>query len=112
MRDRECRFPTCHRPAHDTDLDHVIPYQRNGDTNTGNLIGLCRRHHRTKHTPGWHFHLTDTGSLHITTPTGHTYRTPRQYERRRRESTQRHPRLPSRTPLVGLRAGAAAGRTR
>ncbi|MFD2399151.1 DUF222 domain-containing protein [Prauserella oleivorans] len=25
VRDRECRFPTCHRPAHDTDLDHVIP---------------------------------------------------------------------------------------
>ncbi|MFD2799301.1 hypothetical protein ACFS2C_07855 [Prauserella oleivorans] len=53
-----------------------MPYQRSGDTNTANLIGLCRRHHRTKHTPGWHFHLTDTGSLHITTPTGHTYKSP------------------------------------
>ncbi|MFC4005554.1 HNH endonuclease [Prauserella oleivorans] len=73
IRDRECRFPTCHRPAHDTDLDHVVPYQRNGETNTANLIGLCRRHHRTKHTPGWHFDLTEAGSLHITTPTGHTY---------------------------------------
>ncbi|MFC4002683.1 DUF222 domain-containing protein [Prauserella oleivorans] len=75
VRDRECRFPTCHRPAHDSDLDHVVPYQRGGDTNTANLIGLCRRHHRTKHTPGWRFHLTDTGALRITTPTGHTYRT-------------------------------------
>ncbi|MFD2809804.1 DUF222 domain-containing protein [Prauserella oleivorans] len=61
IRDRECRFPTCHRPAHFVDLDHVIPRQRSGDTNTDNLIGLCRRHHRTKHTPGWRFHLTDTG---------------------------------------------------
>ncbi|MFC4005386.1 HNH endonuclease signature motif containing protein [Prauserella oleivorans] len=76
MRDRECRFPTCHRPAHYSDLDHVVPYQRGGETSTANLIGLCRRHHRTKHTPGWHFHLTDTGSRHITTPTGHTYRSP------------------------------------
>ncbi|MFC4003593.1 DUF222 domain-containing protein [Prauserella oleivorans] len=76
IRDRECRFPTCHRPAQFTDLDHVIPHQRGGATNTGNLIGLCRRHHRTKHTPGWHFDLTDTGTLHITTPAGHTYRTP------------------------------------
>ncbi|MFC4000077.1 DUF222 domain-containing protein [Prauserella oleivorans] len=76
IRDRECRFPTCHRPAHYSDLDHVIPRQRSGETNTANLIGLCRRHHRTKHTPGWRFHLTDTGQLHITTPAGHTYRTP------------------------------------
>ncbi|MFD2809376.1 DUF222 domain-containing protein [Prauserella oleivorans] len=76
IRDRECRFPTCHRPAHYSDLDHVIPKQRNGETNTRNLIGLCRRHHRIKHTPGWQFHLTDTGTLHITTPAGHTYTTP------------------------------------
>ncbi|MFC4002035.1 DUF222 domain-containing protein [Prauserella oleivorans] len=76
VRDRECRFPTCHRPAHYTDLDHVVPRQRNGETNTRNLIGLCRRHHRVKHTPGWQFHLTDTETVHITTPGGHTYDSP------------------------------------
>lgn len=48
-RDRTCQFPGCHRPASSTDKDHRIPWPR-GSTTEANLVCLCRRHHRTKHT--------------------------------------------------------------
>lgn len=70
VRDRTCRFPGCHRPADDVDLDHVIPHGCDGPTCAANLIGLCRHHHRVKHTPGWTFRLDTDGTLHIATPTG------------------------------------------
>lgn len=70
VRDRECRFPGCHRPAEFTDLDHVRPHGCDGTTCEGNLVGLCRRHHIVKHTPGWEFELEADGSLRITTPEG------------------------------------------
>lgn len=70
VRDRTCRFPGCHRPADDVDLDHVIPHGCDGPTCAANLIGLCRPHHRIKHTPGWTFRLDTDGTLHIATPTG------------------------------------------
>lgn len=72
VRDRECRFPGCHRPAEFTDLDHVRPHHCDGPTCAGNLIGLCRRHHVVKHSPGWTFDLDSDGTLHITTPSGVT----------------------------------------
>lgn len=70
VRDRECRFPACHRPAEFSDLDHVHPHGCHGRTCAANLIGLCRRHHIVKHTPGWIFELEPDGSLRITTPEG------------------------------------------
>ncbi|WP_253829165.1 HNH endonuclease signature motif containing protein [Prauserella aidingensis] len=70
VRDRECRFPGCHRPAEFADLDHVRPHGCDGTTCEGNLVGLCRRHHIVKHTPGWEFELEADGSLRITTPEG------------------------------------------
>lgn len=70
VRDRTCRFPGCHRPADDVDLDHVIPHGCDGPTCAANLIGLCRHHHRVKHSPGWTFRLEADGLLHIATPTG------------------------------------------
>ncbi|MBB3662623.1 hypothetical protein FB384_001527 [Prauserella sediminis] len=70
VRDRECRFPGCHRPAEFTDLDHVRPHGCDGPTCASNLIGLCRRHHLVKHTPNWLFELEADGSLRVTTPEG------------------------------------------
>ncbi len=46
-RDGTCRFPTCSRPAMESDLDHEIP-RPNGPTNGDNLRALCRRHHNIK----------------------------------------------------------------
>ncbi|MEU6645997.1 DUF222 domain-containing protein [Saccharomonospora sp. NPDC046836] len=74
VRDRECRFPSCHRPAHFGDNDHHIPWNRQGPTNQANLVNLCRRHHRLKDRPGWTYRLhPTTAAVAVTTPTGTTY---------------------------------------
>ncbi|MEU6644103.1 DUF222 domain-containing protein [Saccharomonospora sp. NPDC046836] len=74
VRDRECRFPSCHRPAHFGDNDHHIPWSAQGSTSHSNLVNLCRRHHRLKDRPGWTYRLhPDTGAVTITTPSGATY---------------------------------------
>ncbi|PRX49321.1 uncharacterized protein DUF222 [Prauserella shujinwangii] len=71
VRDRECRHPGCRRPAQFGDLDHAHPRAQRGTTNATNLVGYCRRHHRTKHTPTWHHWLCpETGRLTVTTPAG------------------------------------------
>ncbi|MCP2238420.1 HNH endonuclease signature motif containing protein [Prauserella halophila] len=80
VRDRTCRFPGCHRPSDHVDLDHVVPHGCDGPTCAANLIGLCRPHHRVKHTAGWTFRLNPDGTLHITTPTGRRIATPPAHE--------------------------------
>jgi len=63
-----CVFPHCTRPARGCDLDHIdeyVPPDPNhpgdggppGQTSTGNLAPLCRRHHRAK----THRSLSGTG---------------------------------------------------
>ncbi|WP_249043281.1 DUF222 domain-containing protein [Prauserella muralis] len=78
VRDRECRAPGCHRPAHHCDLDHNHEWHHNGRTAACNLCCLCEHHHHhhLKDQPGWHFDLDEhTGELHITTPAGKTHTT-------------------------------------
>ena len=53
MRDERCRFPGCARDATRCDLDHVTDWAKGGTTDQANLIHLCRRHHRLRHTTGW-----------------------------------------------------------
>ena len=48
-RDRCCRFPGCDRPAVWCDIHHVEHWADGGETCLGNLILLCRRHHRLVH---------------------------------------------------------------
>ncbi|EHR50736.1 hypothetical protein SacmaDRAFT_2492 [Saccharomonospora marina XMU15] len=77
VRDRECRFPGCHRPSQRGDLDHVTAWSEDGRTHHGNLVGLCRRHHRLKNAPGWKYRFDKyTHDLTITTPSGHTHTSP------------------------------------
>jgi hypothetical protein len=45
--DGTCVFPTCTRPAVDSDKDHDVPHP-GGPTTAANLWSLCRRHHRMK----------------------------------------------------------------
>src|SRR5690625_1091941 len=47
FRDGCCAFPTCQKPAHRCDLDHIEPWP-DGPTTASNLQYLCRRHHRLK----------------------------------------------------------------
>jgi hypothetical protein len=51
-RDRGCRFPGCEN-RHFVDAHHVRHWARGGETALGNLLLLCRRHHRLVHEGGY-----------------------------------------------------------
>ena len=73
-RDATCRFPGCRQPARRCDLDHVVPWPE-GATRPGNLVALCRHHHRLKHQTRWQVEVDDGATLVWTSPTGHRYTT-------------------------------------
>jgi hypothetical protein len=51
-RDRGCRFPGCENHRF-VDAHHVRHWARGGETALGNLVLLCRRHHRLVHEGGF-----------------------------------------------------------
>jgi hypothetical protein len=51
-RDRGCRFPGCENRRF-LDAHHVHHWARGGPTTMGNLLLLCRRHHRLVHEGGY-----------------------------------------------------------
>jgi hypothetical protein len=59
-RDRGCRFPGCDRTRF-VDGHHLRHWSRGGDTSLGNLLSLCRRHHRLVHERGYTVTLDDDG---------------------------------------------------
>jgi hypothetical protein len=73
-RDVECRHPRCRRAAANCELDHVVPWERDGETSEANLAALCTAHHDLKEQPGWQVTLHPDRSLEWVTPTGHRYR--------------------------------------
>jgi hypothetical protein len=72
-RNRTCAFPTCRRRATKCDLDHTIPFHRDGPTCPCNLAPLCRSHHLLKQHPDWTLIQLWPGALLWITPTGHWY---------------------------------------
>ncbi len=48
-RDRTCAFPGCERHQAWCDAHHVVHWADGGETAVGNLVLLCRRHHRLVH---------------------------------------------------------------
>jgi hypothetical protein len=48
-RDEGCRYPGCSVPAARTDGHHIRHWRDGGATDLGNLVSLCRFHHRRHH---------------------------------------------------------------
>lgn len=75
VRDRECTFPPCSRPAKACDFEHAIPYDQGGRTDACNAGARSRRCHQVKQLPGWKVTQQPRPGWHEwTTPTGRTYR--------------------------------------
>jgi hypothetical protein len=73
VRDHECTFPTCSRPAHESDFEHAVPYDKGGETDACNAGARSRRCHQVKQMPGWTVTQPKPGWHVWTTPTGRTY---------------------------------------
>jgi len=67
-RDRGCRWPHCDRPARWTDAHHLKHWVHEGETEPGNLLLLCYRHHRYVHEGGWQIVVCDDGRILVIPP--------------------------------------------
>jgi hypothetical protein len=68
-RDGGCRFPGCDRTRF-THGHHVKHWADGGETKLGNLITLCRFHHRLVHEGGYGVAAADDGVFVFTRPDG------------------------------------------
>ena len=73
IRDQQCTFPTCSRPAHQSDFEHAVPYDQGGRTCGCNAGARSRRCHQVKQMAGWNVTQPRPGWHEWTTPTGRTY---------------------------------------
>ena len=73
VRDHECTFPPCSRPARESDFEHAVPYDKGGRTDACNAGARSRRCHQVKQMPGWTVTQPKPGWHVWTTPTGRTY---------------------------------------
>jgi hypothetical protein len=74
-RDLTCRWPGCDKPAVACDVDHTVPYPA-GPTHPSNNKPYCRTHHLIKtFCGGWSDRQLPDGTIVLTAPTGHVYRT-------------------------------------
>ncbi|WP_395656121.1 HNH endonuclease [Nocardioides sp.] len=75
LRDRQCCFPGCTRPARACDAEHQVPWPE-GPTASSNLAPACRTHHRLKTHAGWDYQRVAGVGFVWTTPMGRTYVSP------------------------------------
>jgi len=77
VRDYECTFPPCSRPARDSDFEHATPYDRGGRTCGCNAGVRSRQCHQVKQSPewtvtqpkpGWHRWQTPAGRIYVQGP--------------------------------------------
>jgi Domain of unknown function (DUF222)/HNH endonuclease len=69
-RDKGCRFSSCSFVEF-TEVHHVVPWTRGGETNMSNLITLCGRHHHAVHELGWSMKGNADGLMTFEGPHGH-----------------------------------------
>ena len=70
VRDQDCGFPICRRPASRCDLDHTVPYDQGGPTCPCNISCGCRHDHRMKGSTAWRLRQPRPGTLVWTAPSG------------------------------------------
>jgi 5-methylcytosine-specific restriction protein A len=58
-RDRGCAFAGCGREPGWCEVHHIVPWEHGGPTEIGNLVMLCRFHHRLVHHSGWTVRIRD-----------------------------------------------------
>jgi hypothetical protein len=58
-RDKGCAFPHCDRPPRWCDGHHVQHWLQGGRTDVGNLVLLCKKHHRLIHHSKWEVRITN-----------------------------------------------------
>ena len=68
-RDGGCRFPGCNARRH-LDAHHIHHWAAGGETSKGNLVLLCRPHHRLLHEGGYRMSVSARGSLEFRTDGG------------------------------------------
>jgi hypothetical protein len=73
VRDHECTWPPCSRPARESDFEHAVPYDKGGVTDACNAGARSRRCHQVKQLPGWSVTQPRPGWHVWTTPTGRRY---------------------------------------
>jgi Domain of unknown function (DUF222)/HNH endonuclease len=71
VRDGGCVFPGCQRPLAWCEGHHLIHWLHGGPTDLGNLVLLCRAHHRAVHEGGWQLTRGPDGRLTATPPQRH-----------------------------------------
>jgi len=73
LRDVQCVFPWCTRPARGCDHDHVIPHDQGGSTCSCNIAPLCRHHHRLKTLTAWRYKMPEPAVYVWTSPHGYVF---------------------------------------
>jgi hypothetical protein len=86
-RDGGCRFPGCNHHRF-VDAHHIKHWADGGDTAIGNLVLLCRHHHRLVHEGGFGVERTTGGRICFSRPDGRVI--------------EEHPRLPATASVEGL----------
>lgn len=67
-RDGGCAFPGCDRPPQWCDIHHLEHWEHGGETDVGNGVCLCRRHHSLVHEGGWRLWRERDGTWHAVPP--------------------------------------------
>ena len=70
VRDRECTFPPCSRPAKDSDWEHAVPYDQGGRTDACNAGARSRRCHQVKQSNGLDGHPAQARLARMDDPDG------------------------------------------
>lgn len=58
-RDRGCAHPGCDRPPSWCEVHHILPWENGGKSRLGNLVMLCKVHHRLLHHSEWVVRIRD-----------------------------------------------------